>query len=205
MLRTFLQGGLYFVFIGAVVFGWVTQKKKQSPPLEDAEALPELEKDATVLAQNLHHNDWRNRLAAARTLSELQDDSAIPALLTALDDADHDVREAAMIGLIARRKAAVPGLLEKLHYGDMNTRECAAKALEAIGDKKSLAGLLEALTDESSWVRLPVVRALGNMGDARIAPELTKLLQDTDVAVQTAAKEALEKIKSPNARTALKS
>jgi HEAT repeat protein len=103
------------------------------------------------------------RMVAARMLGELQERTAIPLLVAALQhDPDHGVRQEAANSL---------GLLK------------ADEAEEAI---------IAATQDESAFVRTAAVRALGKIGGSRAVQHLIKLLGEGDNYALLALRERQE-------------
>ncbi len=83
--------------------------------------------------------------------------------LAALDDASSRVRQSAMQALIKLGPGVVPELAGLLQGGRSETRFCAARCLEAIGDGSALSAIVAALEAESSQ---KVLQALGKARDA---------------------------------------
>lgn len=108
---------------------------------------------------------------------------SLPRLLTMLKDSDEEIRNfsAVMLGDIGNRKAVVP-LIHALRDPDANVRHGAAEALGRIGDRAALAPLLE-LLKEDFWLQYPAIVAISIMKDKRAAPHLLDLLEDGMLAV----------------------
>ncbi len=104
------------------------------------------------------------RVAAVEALGMIGDARAVPALFTALEDADDSIRET------------------------------AAEALGRIGDQSALDVLIRSLHDYSEWVRRASAEALGLLGDDRAIEPLSDALTDEDAMVQDTAFEALKKL-----------
>ena len=64
------------------------------------------------VSDQLHHPDWRVRLAAVEALAEADAATAIPRLADALSDLDHDVRTRARDARPARRCESAPSRSE---------------------------------------------------------------------------------------------
>jgi len=96
--------------------------------------------------------------------------------------------------LLAKRD--VEGLIKALKYKrDSEVRKGAAVALGAIGDARVLEPLIQALKDESWWVRLEAASALGELADSRAVEPLSILaMKDEDPHVRDTAVRALGKI-----------
>src|SRR5687767_8189019 len=146
--------------------------------------------DKPTIDNPLKHSDWRIRAEAVQQLEPTP--QHIDTLLSLLDDADFDVRLASRNALVNIGTAAVHPLLTMLEQGKLDARQIAAEALGQIRDENAITGLIAALDDESKWVRLAAVEALGqfNLPSARDALAQTVDV-DEDVQVRSAAKEAL--------------
>lgn len=76
-----------------------------------------------------------------------------------------------------KAKSAVPDLITLLNDKNANVRSCAAYALGEIGDKRAVDPLVNAIADPNEWVRLQAVEALGKVGDSKIALLLSQFLE----------------------------
>lgn len=95
--------------------------------------------------------DWGVRETAADSLGRLGD-AAVPALITALEDADRDVRAQATRALARmgpKAEEAIPALIEALDDDDKEVRRGAARALGQIGPlaEEAVPALMRALKD----------------------------------------------------------
>lgn len=95
--------------------------------------------------------DWGVRETAADSLGRIGD-AAVPALITALEDADRDVRAQAARALARmgpKAEAAIPALIEALDDDDKFVRQGAARALGQIGPlaEDAVPALMQALKD----------------------------------------------------------
>ncbi len=112
-----------------------------------------------ILAARAAHPSDDERARAVRLLGYLEDDAAIPALLTALDDPNARVRAQAADGLIRLCPTSVVAPLESKLFGDPDpqVRMAAAQALGEIADEPSLSALHRALeTETDGFVRVVV-------------------------------------------------
>ena len=175
------------------------------------------------LIENLGHEDFNVRQAAAEALGKIGPDArpAIPALVMALADKDYHVRKAAAealgkIGPDARQ--AIPTLVMALADKDYHVRKAAAEALGKIGPdaRPAIPHLVNALAGKYSSVREAAAEALEKVNpqwaqspEARQAiPALANALANKDSSVRDAAATALEKIdpqwaQKPEARQAI--
>jgi HEAT repeat protein len=131
--------------------------------------------------------------------------AAVPAAIEALDSKQETVAYAACyaLGKIGKpAAAAVPVLLKKL--GDSNELLAVAAAWALAGIQPDSAEtaratvpvLVKGLTESEPKVRVEAAVALGHFGHLaqEAVPALTKLLDDKDESVQTAASEAIKRI-----------
>jgi HEAT repeat protein len=146
------------------------------------------------------------RWAAARTLGEsapLKPAAAevapdVAALTRLVDDADLDVRTAAITALGkygAAAKAAAPKLLAAVGKGDIEPRVAAVTALSAIGTdaETTVSVLIAALQNDDLRLRRAAATGLVRFGAAAkpALPELRKALADNDADLRLAAAEAI--------------
>lgn len=181
-----------------------------------------VEQEVAALA---NRRDWR-RATAAYALGNMLAESAVPALLDALEDTERDVRAAAarslgrlcaleavepLVEALAARKvppavagyalvqlgpAALPGLKRLLGHDDQAVRARAAELVGLIGDAGDGRALVLGLSDSSAEVRARAARALGRLGAEDAAAELERALGDRVPFVRTAAAHALGAIGS---------
>lgn len=112
------------------------------------------------------------------------------------------VEAAATLGRIgAAARAAIPALLESLKTSD-SVFVCAevAHALTVLGEEEAVAGLIDALRDESRARpagRVAAARALGELGSRaqEAVPTLTLLLDASHPGLRAQAAAALEQIR----------
>lgn len=127
------------------------------------------------LTASLRADDSKTRQVAAKTLGEMNDPAAIPALIAAADHLDED------------------------------TRDAAVQALGQMGDASTVNALLKALEDRHYCVRATAARCLGQLQENSAVDKLSLALRDKDKFVRAAAYKALSQIDSPEARNALQS
>jgi len=139
------------------------------------------------------------RTRAAKELGDLADPAAGPALIAALADESHLVRDNAAFALGALRGRDGRDALEPLTKAADDphpwVRKSAAKALGMLGDPKALPTLIGALADGESMVRKSAARSLGQIGHASAVPALEKALKDSSALVKEAAAKALEALR----------
>ena len=134
------------------------------------------------------HQSWIARRNAAWALGALDDNSAAPALIAALGDAESPVREQAAWALGALDdNAATPKLIDALKDASGKVRQQAAWALGAIDDPRAVDGLMRALKDSDDGVREQAAWALGAIGDSRAVDALLPALKDPYAGVRRQA------------------
>ena len=134
-------------------------------------------------------------------------------LVDGLASSDNVVRAqtAEALGVIGdKAEAAAAGLVHALKDQNDAVRGKAAEALGKMGEgvaDLAVPGLVRLLRDEDNWVRAIAAEALGQMGEAAedAAPALLKSLVHPNPVVRANAADALGKLKSERARTALES
>jgi phycocyanobilin lyase beta subunit len=145
-------------------------------------------------------------LTAVANLAAAKNEAAIPTLTDVLRYNNPGASVAAVDGLIAIGKAAVPYLLANLDGYNYGARAWATRALAGIGDVRGLDLLLEAAVSDFSFsVRRGAARGLGNiiwsdLEESRVSEAqnavftaLEQLLQgDTEWVVRYAAIVGLE-------------
>jgi HEAT repeat protein len=120
------------------------------------------------------------RSAAADALGEIGGQTAVGALLAALDDPQAEVRAAAVrsLGALADPIAA-DGLAHLLAKDPQEEVRCeAADALGRLGQRSAVGALIEALKDRGPGVRAKAAEALGALGDPRATGGLFAGLHD---------------------------
>jgi len=161
-------------------------KKKDSILIKQAsiEALG-LIGDAGALPEILQYTDSDNKLLrekAGQSLGELAINTSIPHVKKLLKDECPDVRLAAVKALGKMKDSSsvetLMEMAEKSSEADM--REEAVKALGKIGDMKAGDLLINKLYDQSEYVRLAAIEALGDMNVREALPHLIKLLENDE-------------------------
>ncbi|MGB1287972.1 MAG: HEAT repeat domain-containing protein [Aggregatilineales bacterium] len=163
--------------------------------------------EATSIEDDLENTPaagWQIRRDALYALAESDDkQAAVTELIAALNDDDLDVRETAGQILAGMGKEAVPALLEIVTDGRMEARIEATKSLGMIGDAQARQPLrIIAREDQSIWVRVAALEALGRIG-GDVLPVLTDALNDSESMIQEAAIRGLQYMDTRNARKLL--
>jgi HEAT repeat protein len=158
---------------------------------------PLSQSDAVVVIGALQHTDAATRAAAARVAGRLKVREAGDPLIAAMNDADADVRLAAVWALGELQfERAVESLGDfTAHYTRSELGLAALSALARIAHGSSVAMFRQALSDRSADVRRLAAEGLGRCRDAAsIAALETLAASDPDVQVQAAALFALGRL-----------
>jgi aminopeptidase N len=137
---------------------------------------------------------------AARALGKTKQSAAFDTLLDVLDRPSWAdvVRVGAIDGLAALRDdRGAPHVLARTRYGQPNrARRAAILALpKLMNDRKAREALEDLLDDPDPHLRIDVVRALVELGDAKCRPALRARLEvDLDARVRRRLREALRDI-----------
>ncbi|MEK7865766.1 MAG: HEAT repeat domain-containing protein [Planctomycetota bacterium] len=138
--------------------------------------------------------DVATRLKAAYEIgTSLQDSKAVPALLTALGDADRDVGRAAAEALVQLRTEGLAAeATSRLKDPAPEMRRGAADLCGRLADRSLSDTLVLALGGESdASVRTALCDALAKSGEKAACSSLVEALREEDAAVRQAAASAL--------------
>jgi len=156
-----------------------------------------------VLANLLEDPEVRRR--AADALGQIGDSQAVPHLITAMEDADWQVRFAALAVFSMVDDPQTLGDLIIAAMEDeawrVRTRAAGAAAvLSRKGDPRAFDILIGALADRDANVRGAAARACAEAKDPRTVMRLTEVLRkDTDSYGRSEAAKALGKLGDPRA------
>ena len=132
------------------------------------------------------------RGAAAWSLGNLRDTTAVPSLVRALTDTVPSVRRQALAALqFLWTPAAEAAALDALRDRDDNVRYIAAQLLGHHRTHRALDALCLALADDNIWVRTESARTLGRIGDTTAVRPLERMFAEREGPDHEAAKEAL--------------
>jgi len=134
--------------------------------------------------------------AVKMDLEKLIENKDINGLINALHSKDSQVYPKAISAIKEIGEPAVEPLASAMKKDkDSTFRYKAAIVLGKIGDQKAVEPLLNAIqTDPVRDVRWHAVDSLGEIGGAEATEALRQLLDDRDIFIQNAAREALSKI-----------
>src|SRR5213592_2546171 len=197
----------------------------------EAKAPEEKVKDEVEIQIDLlKDKDWFRRKDAAITLGEMADERAIGPLITALRDAEWNVREAAQDALAQIGPLAVEPLIKALREYQIKTfviqvlgkikdervldplmaqlrneefKDVATKALIEVG-LPAVERLMAVMNDKDKHVRKHVVTALGEIGVPEAVEPLIDATRDEDWAVRLQAIAALHLIGDERGKPAVK-
>lgn len=147
----------------------------------------------TPLTDLLDSQKTDDRWWAVRALAAL-DHPAVPRLLLGvITDDSPDVRQAAILGLRLHPSGeAIPALATALEDVDRLTAHLASDALAACGSW-AVEGLSHALRSPNASVRIEAARALAEIDDPAVVPQLFHALDDASVSVNFWAERGLER------------
>lgn len=154
------------------------------------------------LSKELHSSSPIARRNAAWAIGELTNmmpgerASAVPQLITLLDDADDYVQMAAARALGELRDSrAVYKLITTLGDDNWNVRELAVWALSEMKDARAVTALCNVLlSDTRVEVRRGAAEALGEIQSAAALPALRQALNDSEPGVSAKAAWAISEI-----------
>jgi HEAT repeat protein len=156
--------------------------------------------------REMNRDETRDRICSALGILG---PSAVPNLIAGFSSPSRDVRLAAIAALIPmgpQADAAVPGLIELVHDSDPEVRFAAVVALSYMGPKRveAVPTLIDALHDDGIGVKRAnplrvrdvAAQSLGKIGPAAhsAAPQLTKMLDDSDALMRARSMIALWRI-----------
>jgi HEAT repeat protein len=131
-----------------------------------------------ALVRAIDDHEFDVRAAAALSLGDLGDATAIEVLILRLDDGVPAVRQCAAVALgRLRARPALEPLRHALAAGPPDLRFQAATSLVEIDPEAAAAPLTAALADPDPEVVGAVALALGSIGDATAADRLAPLLE----------------------------
>ena len=162
-------------------------------------AAPEL---TAALAGCISADDAKLRLETAQAFSVINDPNVFPPLLTALHDADANVRAAAANGLRYRidvynahnpRAELVAPFVAAAGDADTRVRQSAAEALGHLNQEKPLAAaeknaameaLIKLLHDDDTEVAGTAIESLTALGDQRAVEPIIGLLENAKLGTK---------------------
>lgn len=143
-----------------------------------------------LLINFLGSEDIGSRNLASEILVKIGD-SAVNALISELDNDDHDVRKFVVdiLGLIKCKDSVIP-VSSKLQDENMNVVCSAAEALGEIGSEIAIPSLIEAYKINED-IRLQVVEAFGKIGGEEALNYLYEYLDNDDPMILYAVVDAI--------------
>jgi HEAT repeat protein len=139
--------------------------------------------------------DEKVRLEVVKALRSLRDLSAVPALVTSLQDGNPLIREEAIGTLVEiysdrERSGPIDSFLEAFS----NEYERASVPPYVAVDASVFGGLAGTLRDEKAGIRAESAYAIGILGGGSVVRELLGALQDPEADVRAAATTAVGKV-----------
>jgi len=152
----------------------------------------------------IHHQDFRVRREAIRTLTKIGGSEEVEIFLQILSGKDEDLRRMALLSLGAMKNpAAVPALVRLVATPDpwvkqMEVRKEAIRALSNIRAEDAVPVLIEILQKKKFWgrarfneIKAAAATALGEIGAPEAREPLEKAVDDRSPKVARAASQAL--------------
>ncbi|MEA3278259.1 MAG: HEAT repeat domain-containing protein [Pseudomonadota bacterium] len=134
---------------------------------------------------------WDMQLAAVEALGRHKAQSALPALQAILEAEDaKDIEEQVLHALARIGGKGVDLIVNRLHYGSIQGRRRAARALGDSGSDMAARVLGRALQDGEPEVRIAAVESLAQLRADRYLSAVLLLLRDPDDSVRAAAANA---------------
>ena len=143
-----------------------------------------------LLIKFLGSEDIGTRNLASEVLVKIGEE-AVPALISELNNDDHDIRKFVVdiLGLIKSKNSARP-ICEKLNDSNINVVCSAAEALGEIKASESIPYLIEAY-HKTEDIRLQVVEAIGKIGGKESIEYLYEFLKTDDPMILFAVIDAI--------------
>lgn len=156
-----------------------------------------------IVTKTLTDGTSTDKLSAVDALGKIGGEEVIPTLLSALRDAECNVRVAVLEVLkdICDPRVLQP-VINCLKHQEASVRAAAVRALLPYG-AQAIPALQRCLTDRHWSVRMAVVETLGRTKDPGLVEPLLPLLRDPDHDVRESTCEALSRLKSRAAITSL--
>lgn len=194
---------------------------------EDKRAIPGLQDALSV-------DDMEIRKSALRCLGAMADPSTVPSLIKAMENREtrqeagnalvqigrdalyglqkvirnsHDKNLAYVALDFANQigEASIPLLVQIVNTSkDEELTQMAVRLLGEQGDPSTSDIVVRFLKHPAYWLRREAARSLGKIKSSETVPALIQALEDQDVGVSSAAREALEMIGTPEAVSAVK-
>lgn len=161
-----------------------------------------------LLVGALDEKDVETRIYTLLALGELRDPASVPAIMKAAGDDEKDVRVTALYSLGAiGDPRSVPLLASALQDETPDVRFNAAVALSRFGDRRALPVLHEMLDrqhlngiasmreDQKEDAMIVAMSAESRLVGREAMPDVQRLTGDSSLRVQSAAREALAKLR----------
>jgi len=135
------------------------------------------------------------RAEAVKVLGRMKHRSSAALITQCLQDSDKRVRREAVMALgRIKGKCAQNGLIKALHNKYAEIREIACDELSFFTGTEVIAALLTTIHDTDRDTRLAAIRALGEIGDPAVRPQLQKLTRSEDRMIRQEALQALSNL-----------
>lgn len=147
-----------------------------------------------ALREQLNSLDWSVRLKAVQDMGTGED--ALPLLVRALKDSQHQVRRlaAAALGATGASAAVQPLCQALLSDSSIGVKRTAGDALSDLGDVSAEQAMCEALSDKNKLVRWRAARFLAEVGTVASLPALQAKQHDSEFEVRLEIETAIQRI-----------
>ncbi len=144
------------------------------------------------------------RIAALDGLAGLQDSSALPLVIHALNDPDARLRAKAVryVALLPGQEATA-AFLAQLKKSDTANQEAIVRALGVRGDKSALPEVEKMLRSEDVGVRIAAVETIGRLGDDQAVLLLAHAAAGASDEEQKAARNSLYRLRGKGVDAAI--
>lgn len=184
----------------------VRQMGKQNNPTEHDVNTVESHQIPHKLLLALKHDNWVIRLKALHTLSHYPTELVLPLIQEATEDADWEIRAAAIkyLAKLSKNTKYLPVFLGALTDSEYTVIDAATVALKNYGSE-AIDGLIERLNTERIETLGAAIEILGHIGDDSVSEHLKPFLTDKrtlwldDRTLAQLAAEALVRIGSTQA------
>jgi len=150
------------------------------------------------IRQRLDSNQPLVRAHLLQLLSRFDTAPSREGLVTALNDPNRAVRQAALNGLAKlHAEENVGDICALLSDSDLTVQSTAIETLAKIRSPHTIKHLIPVLQDESEYVRRAAVEVLNEVGDQNAVKDLLNALRDMDWWVKVRAADALGAIGGP--------
>lgn len=198
----------YFDFTQRAIMPWSSLGARLAPLVQQHPTSQLLSHDTPTYIQSaflaLDNPNPQDRMAAIKSLVDLQHPAARSILLMALDHPYPDVRAAAAKAVGSLRETqGIDALIAQLTDSQSSVRQSAAEALGKIGDKRALEPLFSLFGDSETAVRMTALTAINMLPDIAVTEYLCQQLRHPEAIYRQHAAMTLQSRNDEGALDAL--